>query len=85
MDYKSFAAIMSYALERDLTHCPVASVINHMKSEYKTEDFNLAVNKQLMSLNPTKLDEFGSYAKLIDAALYALHMEGFYHKNFYLA
>lgn len=72
MDYKSFAAIMSYALERDLTHCPVASVINHMKSEYKTEDFNLAVEKQIMSLNPTKLDEFGSYAKLINDAVFGM-------------
>lgn len=72
MDYKSFAAIMSYALERDLAHCPVASVINHMKSEYKTEDFNLAVEKQIMSLNPTKLDEFGSYAKLINDAVFGM-------------
>lgn len=86
MDYKtSFAALMSYALERDLISYPVAKVINLMKSEYKTEDFSLAVNKQLMSLNPTKLDEFGSYAKLIDDALYVLFLEGFYPKNFYLA
>ena len=86
MDYKtSFAALMSYALERNLISSSVAKVINLMKSEYKTEDFNLAVNKQLMSLNPTKLDKFGSYAKLIDDALYVLYMGGFYHKNFYLA
>ena len=86
MDYKtSFAALMSYALERNLISSSVAKVINLMKSEYKTEDFNLAVNKQLMSLNPTKLDKFGSYAKLIDDALFVLYMEGFYHKNFYLA
>lgn len=43
MDYKtSFAAIMSYALERDLISCSVAEVINLMKSEHKTEDFTLA-------------------------------------------
>lgn len=74
MDYKtSFAAIMSYALERDLMSYPVAEVINLMKSEYKTEDFSLAIEKQLRSLNPTKLDEFGSYAKVIDDALCIIH------------
>lgn len=85
MDYKtSFAAIMSYALERDLMNYSVAEVINLMKSEYKTEDLSLAAEKQLMSLNPTKLDEFGSYAKVIDDALYALYMEDFYLENTYL-
>ena len=41
MDYKtSFAAIMSYALERDLTSYPVAEVINSMKTEYQVEDLS---------------------------------------------
>ena len=71
MDYKtSFAAIMSYALERDLTSYSVAEVINLMKSEYKTEDFNLAVNKQLMSINPFIDHEYGKYASLIDNAVF---------------
>lgn len=70
MDYKtSFAAIMSYALERDLMSYSVAEVINLMKSEYKTEDFNLAINKQLISLATTKCSVFGKYAKLIEHAV----------------
>jgi len=79
MDYKtSFAAIMSYALERDLMSYSVAKVINLMKSEYKTEDFSIAAHRQLSSLNPKELDVFGSYAKVIDAALYELYMGDFY-------
>ena len=66
MDYKtSFAAIMSYALERDLMSYSVAEVINLMKSE----DFNLAINKQLISLATTKCSVFGKYAKLIEHAV----------------
>lgn len=84
MDYKTFfAAIMSYALERDLSYS-VAEVINLMKSEYKTEDFSLAIEKQLRSLNPTKIEELGSYTEVIDDALYELYMENFYLENTYL-
>lgn len=78
MDYKSFAAIMSYALERDLTHCPVASVINHMKSEYKTEDFNLAVEKQIMSLYHTDLNSYGRYSEMIKSVFHHYCKEFFY-------
>lgn len=79
MDYKtSFAAIMSYALERDLISYSVVEVINLMKSEYKTEDFSIAAYKQLSSLNPKKLDGFGRYAMIIDAALYDLYLGDFY-------
>ena len=54
MDYKtSFVAIMSYALERDLTSYSITEVINLMKSEYKTEDLSLAVSLQLDSLIAT--------------------------------
>lgn len=71
MDYKtSFAAIMSYALERNLISYSVAEVINLMKSEYKTEDFNLVTNKQLESLATTKCSVFGKYAKLIESAVF---------------
>ena len=74
MDYKtSFAAIMSYALERDLTSYSVAEVINLMKSEYKTEDFSLAVESQLLSLRYTKLHEFGKYSKMIEHTLNEYH------------
>ena len=70
MDYKtSFTAIMSFALDRDLTNCSVAKVINLMKSEYKTEDFNLAVNKQLMSIYPFIVLGLGKYDQLIDNAM----------------
>ena len=77
MDYKtSFAAIMSFALERDLISYSVAEVINLMKSEYKTEDFSLAVSLQLDSLvdSDTSLVDsdtsvFGKYTKLINQAL----------------
>lgn len=72
MDYKtSFAAIMSYALERDLISCSVAEVINLMKSEYKTEDFILAVDRQLLSLYSTKLT-FGKYNKMIEDTLHSI-------------
>ena len=71
MDYKtSFAAVMSYALERDLTGYSVAEVIvNLMKSEYKTEDFSLAVSLQLDSLVGSDTSVFGKYTKLINQAL----------------
>lgn len=70
MDYKtSFAAIMSYALERDLTNCSVAEVINSMKAEYQTEDLSLAVNLQLDSLVGSDTSVFGKYTKLINQAL----------------
>ena len=70
MDYKtSFAAIMSFALERDLISYSVAEVINLMKSEYKTEDFSLAVSLQLASHVGTDTSVFGKYTKLINQAL----------------
>ena len=70
MDYKtSFAALMSYALERNLISSSVAKVINLMKSEYKTEDFNLAVSLQLDSLVGSDTSVFGKYTKLINQAL----------------
>lgn len=70
MDYKtSFAAIMSYALERDLISYSVAKVINLMKSEYKTEDLSLAVSLQLNSLVKADTSVFGKYTKLINTAL----------------
>ena len=70
MDYKtSFAAIMSYALERDLTSYSVAEVINLMKSEYKTEDLSLAFYLQLDSLASSDTSVFGRYTKLINQAL----------------
>lgn len=73
MDYKtSFAAIMSYALERDLTSYSVAKVINLMKSEYKTEDFSQAVLLQLISLVDVRSSVFGKYAKLIDSAVFTV-------------
>ena len=59
MDYKtSFAAIMSYALERDLTSYSVAEVINSMKVEYQTEDLSHAVLLQLISLAAQKYDKY---------------------------
>ena len=68
MDYKtSFAAIMSYALERDLTSYSVAEVINSMKVEYQTEDLSHAVLLQLISLADVRSSVFGKYAKLIDS------------------
>ena len=77
MDYKtSFAAIMSFALERDLISYSVAEVINLMKSEYKTEDFILAVDRQLLSLEPTKL-VFGKYNKMIEETLHYYYGEVF--------
>ena len=70
MDYKtSFAALMSYALERNLISYSVAEVINLMKSEYKTEDFSLAVSLQLASLVGSDTSVFGKYTKLINQAL----------------
>lgn len=73
MDYKtSFAAIMSYALERDLTNCSVAEVINSMKAEYQTEDFSQAVLLQLISLVDVRSSVFGKYAKLIDSAVFTV-------------
>ena len=70
MDYKtSFAAIMSYALERDLISYSTTEVINLMKSEYKTEDFSLAVGLQLGSLVESDTPVFGKYTKLINQAL----------------
>lgn len=73
MDYKtSFAAIMSYALERDLISYSVAEVINLMKSEYKTEDLSLAFYLQLTSLVDVKSSQFGRYAKLIDDAIFSV-------------
>lgn len=75
MDYKtSFAAIMSYALERDLTNCSVAEVINLMKSEYKTDNLQSAFTIQL-SLLPNDTRVFGKYAKVIDDALNLLYLE----------
>ena len=55
---------MSYALTRDLMDCSVAEVIDLMKSEYKTEDFNIAAKKQFMSFSPTGHDELDAYAKV---------------------
>ena len=73
MDYKtSFAAIMSFALERDLTSYSIAKVINLMKSEYKTEDFSQAVLLQLISLVDVRSSVFGKYAKLIDSAVFTV-------------
>ena len=73
MDYKtSFAAIMSFALERNLTSYSVAEVINLMKSEYKTEDFSQAVLLQLISLVDVRSSVFGKYAKLIDSAVFTV-------------
>ena len=70
MDYKtSFAAIMSYALERDLTSYSITEVINLMKSEYKTEDFSLTVSLQLDSLVESDTSVFSKYTKLINQAL----------------
>ena len=70
MDYKtSFAAIMSYALERDLTSYSITEVISLMKSEYKTEDFSLTVSLQLDSLVESDTSVFGKYTKLINQAL----------------
>ena len=70
MDYKtSFAAIMSYALERNLTSYSVAEVINRMKVEYQTEDLSYAVLLQLISLADVRSSVFGKYAKLIDSAV----------------
>ena len=65
----SFSAIMSFALERDLISYSVAEVINLMKSEYKTEDFSLAVSLQLASLVGSDTSVFGKYTKLINQAL----------------
>lgn len=71
MDYKtSFAAIMSYALERDLTSYSVAEVINLMKSEYKTEDLSLAIHLQLSSIISVNSYIFGRYTDLIDDAAF---------------
>lgn len=73
MDYKtSFAAIMSFALERNLISYSVAEVINLMKSEYKTEDFSQAVLLQLISLVDVRSSMFGKYAKLIDSAVFTV-------------
>ena len=73
MDYKtSFAAIMSYALGRDLTNCSVVEVINSMKAEYQTEDFSQAVLLQLISLVDVRSSVFGKYAKLIDSAVFTV-------------
>lgn len=73
MDYKtSFAAIMSFALERNLISYSVAEVINLMKSEYKTEDFSQAVLLQLISLVDVRSSVFGKYAKLIDSAVFTV-------------
>ena len=70
MDYKtSFVAIMSYALERDLTSYSITEVINLMKSEYKTKDLSLAVSLQLDSLVGSDTSVFGKYTKLINQAL----------------
>lgn len=70
MDYKtSFVAIMSYALERDLTSYSINEVINLMKSEYKTKDLSLAVSLQLDSLIESDTSVFGKYTKLINQAL----------------
>ena len=70
MDYKtSFVAIMSYALERDLTSYSITEVINLMKSEYKTKDLSLAVSLQLDSLIESDTSVFGKYTKLINQAL----------------
>lgn len=75
MDYKtSFAAIISYALERDLTSYSITEVINLMKSEYKTEDFSLTVSLQLDSLVESDTSVFGKYTKLINQAL-TYHMD----------
>ena len=73
MDYKtSFAAIMSYALERNLTSYSVAEVINRMKVEYQTEDLSHAVLLQLISLADVRSSVFGKYAKLIDSAVFTV-------------
>lgn len=73
MDYKtSFAAIMSFALERDLISCSVAEVINSMKVEYQTEDLSYAVLLQLISLADVRSSVFGKYAKLIDSAVFTV-------------
>lgn len=67
---------MSYALERDLMNCSIAEVVNQLKSEYNTKDFMTAVDKQLMSLESTKL-EFGKYNKMIGDALHYYYKEVF--------
>lgn len=73
MDYKtSFAAIMSYALERDLTSYSAVEVINLMKLEYKTEDLSLVFYLQLTSLVDVKSSQFGRYAKLINDAIFSV-------------
>lgn len=79
MNYKnSFAALISFTLERDLINFSVEEVINKMKAEYETEDFEEAVMKQLLSLCPPFYGQFGKYSKLIDDVLANFYNEGYY-------
>lgn len=81
MEYKkSFAAITSYAIQRDLMDSSVEEVINAMKAEYSTEDFEEAAEKHLLTLCPIKPDEFGKYSKLIDDVLVDIYNQGWYYQ-----